>query len=486
MNSLKVRAISSLFWSFTEQFSLQIIMFVVSVVLARMLLPEDFGLIAMPAVFLSIGMSLRDSGLSSSLIRTINPSDSDYTTVFYMNITLSILVYFLIFFTAPLIADFYQKPLLTEIVRVQSIIIIIGAISSIQHTRLTKSMSFKKQMSIQVPSVVISALFGIWFAYLGFGVWSLVYMNLIQYSVAALHFWISSDWRPSKNFDIKKMKEHLSFGSKITVSGILEVLYENFYTIIIGKYFGAALLGFYARAKSTQELPIKNSTAALNKVTYSLFCEIQDDDKRLKEIYSKIMQQILFWIIPTLIVAAIIAEPLFIFVFTEKWLPAVPIFQFLCFVGILSPLNIYNLSILKVKGRSDLYLITEIINKSYIVIFAIFLISFGLEALLYFQIVSTFISFLINSYISGKLISFGPIEQIKNIFPIFVVGLIMGVITLLLFQVIERYISYDLLQVIATSLIGFGVYFLLAMIFKLKPLDELILIISKKRKKVVR
>lgn len=483
MQNLRLKTISGLTWTFSQQFSIQIITFIVSVILARILLPEDFGLIAMPTVFLAIGMTLRDSGLSSSLIRTKDATNSDYSTVFYMNLVFSVFVYLILFFCAPLIAKFYNKEILTGLIRVQSLIIIIGAISSIQYTRLTKEMNFKKQMSIQVPSVLISAGFGVCFALLGYGVWSLVFMNLIQYGVAAVHFWLASKWRPGLSFSTEKMKEHFSFGSKLTLSGILHVMYENFYTIIIGKYFGAAILGFYTRAKSTQELPVMNITVALEKVTFSLFSEIQDDDKRLKDVYRKIMQQVIFWIVPTLIIAAIIAEPLFVFVFGEKWLPAVPFFQLLCFVGILSPLNIYNLNILKVKGKSDWYLIAEVVNKSFTIAIAILLIKYGITALLYFQVAATFLSFLLNSFLSGKLINYGPVEQIKNLAPIFFIGLATGLFLMKVSWFWDDYFASNILKVITLSFMGFSLYITCSKIFNISALNEIISIVKNRKLK---
>ena len=481
MNNLKLKALSGLLWSFTEQFSMQIIMFVVSVVMARMLMPEEFGLIAMPTVFIAIGIALRDSGLSSSLIRTKNPTNRDYSTVFYINIIFSVVTYAIVYFVAPYISDFYDKPILINIIRLQALTIVIGSITSIQHTRLTKAMNFKKQMNLQVLSVIVSAACGIGFAYYGYGVWSLVYMNIIQYVIAAFNYWLASSWRPEWIFDYNMAKKHLHFGYKLTLSGILNVFYENFYTILIGKFFGASHLGFYTRAKSTQELPIKNISAALNKVTYSLFSEIQDDNNKLKDVYAKIMQQLLFWILPTMLIAATVAEPLFIFVFSEKWISAVPYFQLLCFAGILAPLNMYNLNILNVKGRSDLYLIAEIINKGFIIGTSIVFIEYGIESLLYFQIIASIISFLINSFISGKVISFGPHEQLKNILPILANGLIMGAVTWSSYHLIEGIIVSDFFKVVIISMIGVSTYLLLGKVFRLEPLRELTELLTKRK-----
>lgn len=479
MTSLRKRSLSGVVWTFAQQFGGQLINFFISIILARILMPEEFGLIGMITVVIAVGTSLMDAGMGQSLIRTTNPDDEDYSTVFYVNLFVSLFIYFVVYLSAPLIAAFYDESILNNLLRVLGLSIIVGAFSSVQRTKLTKEMNFKAQFTIQIPSFIISGIIGVVLAYQGYGVWSLVFMQLARNGIASIQFWIYSKWTPKFTFNIQRLKYHFNFGYKLTLSGLLNTLYENLYYIIIGKYFSTADLGFYTRAKSTKQLPVSNISAAINKVTYPMFAEIKDDDNRLKNAYTLVMQQVLFWVVPILVGAAVIAEPLFRLVFTEKWLPAAPMFQLLCVVGIMYPINAYNLSILKVKGRSDLFLKLEIIKKSYTVIGILLVIPFGIFALLYFQIATSIIGFFINSYYSGRFIDFPVLEQIKKIVPIFIITSIMGAACFLLNQIILTSTWHDGYRVVFTSILGLIVYLGISKMANLAPLNEFLSMIKK-------
>lgn len=425
--NLKEKTLAGLFWTFSQQFSVQLINFAVQVILARILLPAEFGLIGMLTIFISIGNSLMDSGLTSSLIRTPDAGQRDYSTVFFVNLAGSFLIYGILFFSAPFIAGFYEQGGLTAIIRVYTISILLRAFIAVQTTRLTKEMNFRAQMLMQIPSVIGGGIIGILLAYWGYGVWSLVWMNLVQAFLFTVQHWLFTGWRPGFIFDIDRFKYHFKFGYKLTLSGLLNAVYQNLYNIIIGKYFSAAQLGYYTRAQTMQMFPVQNLSTALNKVTYPMFASIQQDDKRLKEIYRKLMQQVVFWVTPLMIVLAIIAEPLFRLLLTEKWLPAVPYFRILCVSGILFPLQYYNLNILNVKGRSDLFFKLEVIKKSVTTIGIFCAIPFGIYGLLYFQVLSSVVSFVVNSWYSGRLIDFSLQDQLRELLPIFMLAAFLGV-----------------------------------------------------------
>ena len=407
--SLAKKTISGFLWTFGQQVSVQFINFIETIFLARLLLPSEFGLIGMLAIFIAIGNTLIDGGLTSSLIRTENADEKDYSTVFFINLMGSIVIYFILFFTAPFIASFYKQPILTALIRVYTLTFIIRAFSSVQMTKLTKELNFKLQMTIQIPSEILGSALGIILAWSGFGVWSLVWMNVFQATIYSIQLWIRIGWRPEFLFNKELFKHHFGFGYKLTLSGLIDTIYQNLYTLIIGKFFSAAQVGYYTYSMTLRQLPIQNVSGALNKVTYPIFSSIQNDDTRLKRAYKMLMQQVIFWIAPVMILLSIIAEPLFRFLLTEKWLPAVPYFQILCWAGILYPLQAYNLNILKVKGRSDLFLRLEIIKKAYAVIGVFCVIQFGIFALLYFLLAITLVSFVVNTWYSGKLINY-PIQ----------------------------------------------------------------------------
>jgi len=478
--SLRNTAVSGVIWTFSQQFGVQVIGFLVSIVMARLLLPEEFGLIGMITVFMALGQSLMDSGLTQSLIRTEYPDQKDYSTVFFFNLGGSILIYVLLFFIAPFIAAFYQQEILTNIIRVYCLSFIITAFSAVQLTRLTKEMNFKLQMIIAIPSLIISGMIGIALAHKGFGVWSLVWMQLLQNLLNTLQLWWRTRWVPSFVFSKEKFRHHLSFGYKLTISGIIDTIFQNVYQIIIGKFFIASQVGFYTRANSLRQLPVMNLSTALNKVTYPLFASIQHEDARLKSAYKEIMQMAIFLIAPLLIILAVLAEPVFRFLFTEKWLPAVPYFQVLCLAGILYPVHSYNLNVLKVKGRSDLFLRLEIIKKIVIILTITVTIQFGIIGLIWGQLATSILAFFINTFYTGKFLKYSSWEQTKDIFPIILLAFVVGAVVMLMDDWLKSKLVMDLLRVFAGGVVGGLMYTGIAFILKMDSFKSLKRIILKR------
>lgn len=462
-----------------QQFGTQFISFGVSLVLARLLLPAEFGLIGMIAIFMGIGQSLINSGLTQSLIRSENLDQEDYSTVFFFNLVASVIIYLIIFFAAPWIAAFYRQPVLVDIIRVYCLSFIITAFSAVQLTRLTKQMDFKTQMLVAIPSLIGSGLLGIYLAYQGHGVWSLVWMTLFQAFLNTVQLWIRSKWHPSLTFSVIKFKEHFNFGYKLTLSGLLDTVFTNIYQIIIGRYFVASQVGFYTRANSLKQLPVSNISGALNKVTYPLFASIQNDDVRLKRIYKEIMQMVVFIIAPVLIIMGVVAEPLFRFLFTDKWLPAVPYFQVMCLGGILYPIHSYNLSILTVKGRSDLFLKLEIIKKVMITIIIAISIQFGIMGLIWGQLVTSILAFGINTHYSGKFLKYNTLEQTLDILPIILLAFLVGACVWLTDNYLHINQLQDFYRLTILALGGSILYIAFAYLFKMNSLNSIKKIILK-------
>ena len=478
--SLKQKTISGVVWTFAQQFGSQIISFAVSLILARILLPSDFGTIAIFSVLMGIGSVLIDSGLTNSLIRTQDVDDTDLSTVFYFNFVVSFIVYLLIVVTAPFVADFFNIPALTNIIRVYAIILPVGAFSAIQRTLLTKRMDFKTQLKIQLPSLIVGGISGIVFALSGFGVWSLVYMAIIQSVLSSLQFWLYSKWRPKRVFDRSKFKFHFNFGYKLALSGLLDIIFQNIYTIVIGKVFNATQLGYYNKANSLQQLPVTSITGPINKVTYPLFAEIQDDNVRLKNVYRKLMTTVIFIIAPLLIIMGVLGEPLFRFLFTEKWLPAVPYFQILCIVGILLPIHSYNLNVLKVKGRSDLFLKLEIIKKILTVIAVAVTFQFGIIFMLWGRVASSFIGLAINRHYSGKYLDYSLWKQLADLLPSILLSVVVGAIILFL----DKYlwiVSSDFIRLFVGGISGILLYIGFAFILKFKELTDVKEIVARQK-----
>jgi O-antigen/teichoic acid export membrane protein len=470
--SLQKKTISGLFWTFSQQFSVQLISFVVSIILARLLIPAEFGLIAMIAIFIGIGNILIDSGLTSSLIRTNAISQRDLSTVFYVNVISSIVIYLIIFFFAPAIAAFYKQPALRLIIRVYTLSFIINSFATVQATLLSKEMNFKKQMIIQIPIVIVSGVAGIIMAYNGLGVWTFVWMNLINASLNVLLHWINSEWYPKLIFDWPSFRKHIKFGYKLMFSGLLDQFFENLYAIIIGRFFSPGSLAMYNRAYTLQMLPVQNISSALTKVTYPLFAKIQDDDEKLRSAYQKILIQVIFWTVPVMLIMQLSAKPLISFLLTDKWLGAVPYLRILCFCGILYPLHIYNLNILLVKGRSDLFFKLEIVKKIVFVSGIPLFFIYKIEGLAWWLLINSVISFFINSFYSGKFIRYNVFAQIRDILPAFLLGfsiwLVCNLIKMPTFPGQNNF-----LQILLYSTIFFVSYLSISFILKMKATEEI-------------
>lgn len=478
--TLRKQALSGIFWTFLQQFSMQGITFFVSIIMARLLVPEEFGLIGMISIFIAIGRTLIDSGLSQSLIRVKEANHEDYNTVFYFNLAVSIIIYMIVYISAPFIASFYNQHILINIIRIYCLVFVTNAFGTIQTTMLTKALNFKTQMKVAVPSLVISSALGISMAYLGYGVWSLVWSAVTQSVFNVLQLWFWSLWRPTLTFSIEKFHYHFHYGYKLMLSGVLDTIFNNAFTIIIGKFFSPAQVGYYNRADSLKQLPVSNIAFVLNKVTFPLFASIHNEDVRLKSAYKKIMQMVIFLVAPMLIILAVLAEPLFRFLFTEKWLPSVPYFQILCANGILFPIHAYNLNILKIKGRSDIFLKLEIVKKILLLVIILIAFSFGIFGLLYGSVIFSILAFFINTHYTAKYINYSSFEQIKDIAPIITLAAFVGVILYFIDIFLVTITQYDIVRLIIGGVTAALLYATLAFSFKMHSLKELITIIKRK------
>lgn len=476
---LKKQATKSAFWAFIEQFSAQLIGFGVSLVLARLLMPEDFGTIALFGVVMNVSAVLINGGLTSSLVRTQNADDSDLSTVFWFNIVISFLIYIVIFITAPQISNFYNKPILTELIRVYAIILIVDSFVSVQAMRFEKELDFKTTFRIKLPSLLIGGVLGIVLAWQGFGVWSLVYSAICKNVISTIQYWFYSNWRPSFIFNKIKFRYHFSFGIRITASALLDVVFSNLFTIIIGKKFSSVELGYYDRADGLKQLPINNIAATLNRVAFPLFAKISHDNARLKNVYQEMLKLVIFVIAPIIGIMIIEALPLIRFLLTEKWLPAVPYFQILSLAGLLYPIHAYNLNILNAKGRSDLFLKLEILKKLLVIIIILLMIPFGMYGLVWAQVVLSVMALFINTFFTGKFLNYNIFQQLKDLFPSIAVATFIGLI-LWLFDKEILYSQKDLIRIIVLTTLYLIIYFGITYMLRFKELILIKSIILKK------
>uniref|UniRef100_UPI00258D8089 lipopolysaccharide biosynthesis protein n=1 Tax=uncultured Chryseobacterium sp. TaxID=259322 RepID=UPI00258D8089 len=322
--SLIKQAKQGVFWTFIQQFSIQFINFGVQIILARLLQPSDFGLIAMIAVFVALGQSLSDSGMTSSLIRNDKNTENDYGTVFLTNLGVSLILYGIAYILAPFVADFYKQDILTDLLRAYALVFIISSFNVVQLAKFTKELNFKSQFTYQLPSVMIGALTGILMAYYGLGVWSLVGLNIAQAISFSLFLWFFYQWKPKLIFDKSIFKYHFDFGYKLTLSGVLNTVYLNLYRIIIGKKFSTTSVGYFTQADSLRLFPVNQLSSVLNKVTFPLFASIKNEPDKLRRAYISSTRLVLSLSSVLMIILILIAKPLFLIVFGEKWLPSVP------------------------------------------------------------------------------------------------------------------------------------------------------------------
>lgn len=424
--SLKQKTISGLVWSFVENISYQAVSFIIGVVLARLLSPKEFGLIGMTAIFMAVSQTFVDSGFGQALIRKNDCSQKDYSTVFFFNLVAGLFCYGVLFAAAGPIGIFFKEPKLPWLIRVLSLNIIIGSLSAIQGTILVKNVDFKRKTIISVTSAIISGGLGITLAYQGWGVWSLAWQIVCQSLVSSVILWATSRWRPVLLFDYAAFKEMFHFGSKLLVSSLIDTIYRNIYYLVIGKYFSAAELGYYTRADGFKKIPSENLSGIVGRVGYPVLVTMKDDDVRLKEGYKKLIKSSMLISFVLMIGMAASARSMVLFLIGEKWLPAVIYLQMLCFVGMLYPIHALNLDMVNVKGRSDLFLRLEIIKKLLAIPIIIIGIIFGMKIMIIGMMVNSVIAYYLNSYWSGKMVSYPIKEQIKDIMPSLVLALVMG------------------------------------------------------------
>lgn len=462
--SLKQKTISGLIWSFIDNFSKQGITFIFGIILARLLSPREFGLVGMITIFIALSQSIIDSGFTQALIRKQDCSQADFSTVFYFNLATSIFFYFLLFFTAEPISRFYDEPQLKPIIQVVGIGLIINAFGIVQRARLTKRIDFKLQTKITVVASTLSGIIGIVMAAEGYGVWSLVIKSLTGFAFTSFLLWFWNRWKPALLFSLNSFREMFSFGYKLLLSGLIDTAYRNIYLLIIGKYFSATELGFYTRADQFNNLPSANITGIIQRVSYPVLSEIQDDIPRLKTAYQKMIKSTMFVSFVLMFGMAAVAKPMVIVLIGEKWLPSVIYLQLLCFVGMFYPLHAINLNMLNVLGRSDLFLRLEIIKKILAVPVIIIAIFLGIKMMIISMILLSGIAYFLNSYYSGRQIGYSSFRQLKDIMPSFFLAAFMGLIVYLVGNFLGiSYLLILLLQLILGTIITMGLAELLHM-----------------------
>ena len=413
--SLKNKTVKGVVWSSVERFSVQGVHFLVMVVIARILTPRDFGLVGMLAIFMAASQSLIDSGFSQALIRKQDRTETDNSTVFYFNIVASAFIYAILFLISPWVAEFYNEPQLVSLMRVMCLLVIINSFVVVQRAIYTATLNFKVQAKATFSSAVISGLVGVGMAVSDFGVWALVGQQLCAAIVNVILLWCYSSWRPKLIYSWTSFRELFAFGSNLLLSGLLDTVYNNVYQIVIGKIFSAASLGFFSQAKHISSLPSSNINGIIVRVTYPVLSTIQDDDERLSVNYRKLLRTSAFIVFPLMCGLAGISRPLVNILLGSKWNFTATLLIPICMAMMWYPIHAINLNLLKVKGRSDLFLKLEIIKKILGVSMLIATVPLGLIVMCYSTIVNSLIALIINTYYTGKLIHVGFVQQMRDL-----------------------------------------------------------------------
>lgn len=475
--SLRSRTVRGVLWSSVERFSTAGVSFVFGIVLARLLSPSDYGVVAMLAVFMSVSDAFIESGFASALIRKPDRTETDNATAFYFNIVVGLVCYGVLFAAAPLIAAFYRLPLLVPVTRVVALTLLFRSLCVVQQALLTIRLDFKTQAKISLASTIITGGVGIVMACAGWGVWTLVAQGVGGAALRAIMLWGVARWRPRAAFSWVSFRQLFGYGSKMLASGLLDRLYNNAYPIVIGRLFAPATLGIFGRASHFALFPATNTTGVLQRVTFPVLATMQADDARLACNYRRILRMSAFVVFPLMMLMVAIADPFVRFLLGERWAGAVPMLRVLCFSAMWYPIHAINLNLLQVKGRSDLFLRLEICKKVLGVLILCASVPFGIMAMCYGTVVSSVLCLVINTYYTGRLIGVGFVRQMRDLLPtLCLCAAMLGVC----FAAQLPVAAWHPVAMLSAALSGGAAYLLLARLIGCAEYQELLAIVRRR------
>lgn len=468
-DSLKHKAVDGVLWKIGEQGARQVIYFVISVVLARLIMPDQFGMVAMLSVFTAVAGVFIDSGFSTALVRKTDRTQADCSTVYWFNIIVSSICYVILFFCAPLVARFYGMPQLCTIFRVTAFGIVIGSLTGVHRTLLSADMDFKSLTKFNLWGVIVSGAVGVVMAYFDFQVWALVAQGMTMNVITTVCVWYKVKWRPSCIISRQSLKEFFAFGSKMLASGLLDTLYSNIYTIVIGKVYKATELAYYNRATSLTSMTSSLPTGILQSVTYPTLCKLQDDDEALKRGYRRTIKIAGFVVFPLCLGVGAVAYPLINVLFTDVWIYSAVLLSIICFSMMWYPIHAINLNYLIVKGRSDLFFKLEVIKKIQGVAILCITIPMGLEAMCYGSIVNSLLSLIWNTHYTGKFLKMSIFMQIRDLLPTLVLVCVMYLAS----RATAHFMGIDIWSLLCSVAVGAAIYIGGALLFRFPEVKEL-------------
>lgn len=458
---MKDGVIKNFVWRFAERCGAQLVTFIVSIVLARILAPEDYGKIALVTVFTAIMQVFVDSGLGTALIQKKDADDLDFSSVFYFNFAICLILYMIMFLLAPLIANFYRDESLVPIIRVISLTIVISGVKGIQQSYVSRNMLFKRFFFATLGGTIFSAVLGIWMAYAGAGVWAIVAQQLSNTTIDTLILWITVKWHPQKEFSWERLKKLLSFGWKMLASSLLDTIYNNLRNLVIGRIYSSADLAYYNQGDKMPSVIVNNINTSIDSVLLPTMANAQDDCTRIKEMTRRAIKMSTYAMAPLMMGLAFCAEPIIRLVLTEKWLPCVPYLRIFCITYMFYPIHTANLNAIKAMGRSDMFLKLEIAKKVVGIFLLILTMNFGVMAMAYSLLVGSVLNQIINSWPNRKLLLYGYTEQIKDILPSILLAVVMGICVYFVEFIRLPTIVVLLLQICMGAIIYIGISALL-------------------------
>jgi len=462
-SNIRNNTISGIFWNFFERILAQFVSFIVSIVLARLLLPEEYGIIAIVTVIISICNVFITSGFSTSLIQKKDADDTDFSTVFYFGLFFTLILYGIIYLIAPVISRFYEYDELATVIRVMSLTLFISSVKSVQHSYVTRALQFKKFFWSTLGGTLVSAVVGIVMAYLGFGVWALVAQYISNNLIDTFILWFTVKWRPVLKFSFKRLKGLLAFGWKVLFTNLLMTIYQDLRTIVIGTVYTTEDLAYYQKGQQFPNLFVSNINTAISSTLLPVMSKMQDDISAVKYSIRRFLKIGSYILIPLMVGLAVVAEPLIRLILTEKWIDCVPYLQLLCIAYIFIPLQTANVQAVLAVGRSDVSLKTEIIKRSSNIIILLLTFRISVMALVIGEVISAFVSLCVNTITSKKLFGYGTISQLKDIAPYILLSLIMGGVI----WPISLIGLSDILTISIQVILGMIVYIGLSALFKL-------------------
>lgn len=425
--SLKDKTVKGVGWSAADAFLAQGVSFIVGLVLARLLSPEEYGLIGIVLIFTTILLSVVDCGFSNALIRKLKVTEEDYDTLFIFNILISFAMYGLLYASAPFIADFFERPQLVSLTRVMGLLLIFQSLSIVQYTILSRDVNFKTKTKASLISAIISGAVGIVMAFMGYGVWSLVYQQLSRQLLYSLFLWIYLKWWPKLSFSIDSFKYMWGFGWKLLVSGLLDKIWSQLYQVVVGKFYSPATLGQYSRSKEYANIFSSNLTTIVQRVSFPVLSQVQDDKERMVNAYRRVIKTTMFVTATIMISMGAISEPLIYCLIGPQWHQAATFLPLICISMSLYPLHAINLNMLQIQNRTDIFLYLEIIKK----IIAVGPICLGIFINIYWMLLGTIITgiiaFFLNSYYTGKKLNYSSWMQLRDVAPSYGVAVIIAI-----------------------------------------------------------